>query len=101
MVKQLETRIQPLIQPAILEHEAISGLSSNKPGGMRGRATSVGQDPTSPVGTVEQRSGLNTLLEELSYVHRTLSLHGMDPELITQVFRQVGAVVSQYNDIKC
>lgn len=91
MVKQLETRIQPFIQPAILEHEAITGLSSNKPSGMRGRAASVTQDPQSPVGAGPDagRSSLNALMEELSHVHRTLSLHGMDPELITQVFRQV------------
>ena len=32
----MEEKVQPLIVPSILEHEAIAGLSGNKPGGMRG-----------------------------------------------------------------
>ena len=32
----MEEKVQPLIVPSILEHEAITGLSGNKPGGMRG-----------------------------------------------------------------
>nr|XP_027236108.1 unconventional myosin-Va-like [Penaeus vannamei] len=41
VIKLMEEKVQPLIVPSILEHEAIAGLSGNKPGGMRGRAGSV------------------------------------------------------------
>ncbi|XP_059483420.1 unconventional myosin-Va isoform X2 [Neocloeon triangulifer] len=85
LMKHLESRVQPLVQPAVLEHEAITGLSSNKPAGMRGRS-----EPLSPVGAAaDGRLGLNSLLDELSFVHRTLVLHGADPEVVTQIFRQL------------
>ena len=75
-----------MIVPAILEHEAISGLSGQKPGGMRGRASSVVREPESPV---DVQKALDCLLQELSAFHRSLGFHGVDPELIIQVFRQV------------
>jgi myosin-5 len=75
-----------MIVPAILEHEAISGLSGQKPGGMRGRASSVVREPESPV---DVQKALDSLLQELSAFHRSLGFHGVDPELIIQVFRQV------------
>jgi myosin-5 len=79
-----------MIVPAILEHEAISGLSGQKPGGMRGRASSVVREPESPV---DVQKALDTLLQELSAFHRSLGFHGVDPELIVQVFRQVSSYV--------
>ena len=78
-----------MIVPAILEHEAISGLSGQKPGGMRGRASSVVREPESPV---DVQKALDSLLKELSAFHRSLGFHGVDPELIIQVFRQVSCV---------
>lgn len=78
-----------MIVPAILEHEAISGLSGQKPGGMRGRASSVVREPESPV---DVQKALDSLLQELTAFHRSLGFHGVDPELIIQVFRQVSYV---------
>lgn len=86
VIRHLEEKVQPMIVPAILEHEAILGLSGQKPGGMRGRASSVVREPESPV---DVQKALDTLLQELSAFHRSLGFHGVDPELITQVFRQV------------
>jgi myosin-5 len=86
VIRHLEERVQPMIVPAILEHEAIMGLSGQKPGGMRGRASSVVREPESPV---DVQKAMDTLLQELSAFHRTLGFHGVDPELIIQVFRQV------------
>jgi myosin V len=84
-MRHLEARVQPLVQPAVLEHEAITGLSAQRPAGMRGRS-----DPLSPVGAApDGRLGLNSLLDELKFVHRTLALHGTDPEVINQIFRQL------------
>jgi len=86
VIRHLEERVQPMIVPAILEHEAISGLSGQKPGGMRGRASSVVREPESPV---DVQKALDSLLQELSAFHRSLGFHGVDPELIIQVFRQL------------
>ncbi|KAK4298028.1 hypothetical protein Pmani_029590 [Petrolisthes manimaculis] len=86
VIKLMEEKVQPLIVPSILEHEAIAGLSGNKPGGMRGRAGSLAREPESPV---EPQKALDLLLKEMTQFYRTLAMFGTDPELITQVFRQI------------
>lgn len=75
----MEEKVQTKAVAAILEHEAISGLSSGK----RGRAASVIEAPT------EVQDSLNSLLQDLTSFHRILVMHGVDHELIIQVFRQV------------
>nr|XP_045614507.1 unconventional myosin-Va-like isoform X4 [Procambarus clarkii] len=86
VIKLMEEKVQPLIVPSILEHEAIAGLSGNKPGGMRGRAGSLARELESPV---EPQKALDLLLKEMTQFYRTLAMFGTDPELITQVFRQI------------
>ncbi|XP_045101361.1 unconventional myosin-Va-like isoform X4 [Portunus trituberculatus] len=86
VIKLMEEKVQPLIVPSILEHEAIAGLSGNKPGGMRGRTGSVARELESPV---EPQKALDLLLKEMTQFYRTLAMFGTDPELITQVFRQI------------
>ncbi|XP_014602848.1 PREDICTED: unconventional myosin-Va isoform X1 [Polistes canadensis] len=81
IVTTLKERIQAFTVPALLEHEAISGLNSNKPG--RPRSSSMGEEPDS----TQQK--LEKLLDELSSVHKTLLYHGVDPEIITQLFKQL------------
>ncbi|XP_015604628.1 unconventional myosin-Va isoform X2 [Cephus cinctus] len=81
IVTNLKERIQALTVPALLEHEAISGLNSNKSG--RPRSSSMGEEPES----TQQK--LNKLLDELSSVHKILQYHGVDPEIVTQLFKQL------------
>ncbi|KAK2576101.1 hypothetical protein KPH14_007435 [Odynerus spinipes] len=81
IVTTLKERIQAFTVPALLEHEAISGLNSNKPG--RPRSSSMGEEPDS----TQQK--LDKLLDELSAVYKTLQYHGVDPEIITQLFKQL------------
>ncbi|KAG8180737.1 hypothetical protein JTE90_004694 [Oedothorax gibbosus] len=87
VIKILEERVQPLIVPAILEHEAIPGISGNKPGGMRHRSSSVAREPDSP--SFDPQAALDGLLKELGAFYKVLSIHGVDPELITQVYKQL------------
>ncbi|XP_034943437.1 unconventional myosin-Va isoform X2 [Chelonus insularis] len=77
----LKERIQALTVPALLEHEAITGLNSNKTG--RPRSSSMGEEPES----TQQK--LNKLLDELGAIHKTLQFHGVDSEIIVQVFKQL------------
>ncbi|XP_023232737.1 unconventional myosin-Va-like [Centruroides sculpturatus] len=81
----MEEKVQPLIVPAILEHEAIPGISS-KPSGMRGRSCSAAREIES---FIEPQKALAMLLEELNSVFVILSVHGVDPELTSQVFKQL------------
>lgn len=81
IVTRLKERIQALTVPALLEHEAISGLSSNNTG--RARSSSVGEQRES----TQQK--LDKLLSELSSVNKALQYHGVDPEIIVQLFKQL------------
>ncbi|XP_043283609.1 unconventional myosin-Va isoform X3 [Venturia canescens] len=81
IVTHLKERIQALTVPALLEHEAISGLNSKEPG--RARSSSVGEEKKS----TQQK--LEKLMDELTAVHKTLQYHGVDPEIVTQLFKQL------------
>lgn len=83
VIRYMEEKLQQKAVPAILENEAI-GLSTGK----RGRTSSVSEAP------VTEQKALDSLMQELTGFHRTLSLHGVDQELIVQVFKQVSVVVS-------
>ncbi|XP_054279391.1 unconventional myosin-Va isoform X2 [Macrosteles quadrilineatus] len=80
VIRYMEQKLQHKAVPAILEHEAITGLSN----GMRGRAASV-----SDAAPIPAQQALDSLLQELTGFHRTLILHGVDQEIIVQVFRQI------------
>lgn len=86
VIKIMETKVQRLIVPAVLEHEAIPGISGNKPLGMRGRSSSIARELENPV---DPQVALDSLLKELTAFYRVLSLHGVDPELLSQVFKQL------------
>ncbi|XP_032683179.1 unconventional myosin-Va isoform X3 [Odontomachus brunneus] len=81
IVTGLKERIQPLTVPALLEHEAISVPQSDKTG--RPRSSSMGGEPDS----TQQK--LDKLLDELTSVHKTLQYHGVDPEIVMQLFKQL------------
>ncbi|KAK3095804.1 hypothetical protein FSP39_019412 [Pinctada imbricata] len=81
MIKQMEETLQPMVVPAVLEHEAIAGLSAAKPSGMRGRSSST---------TDEVRElSLDSLMKTLNKYSQVLNSHAVDPELTKQIFRQI------------
>lgn len=80
IITQLKERVQPLTVPALLEHEAITGLDGHS---SRPRSCSVGQEPD----FTQQK--LNSLLEELTTVQKQLQYHGVDPEIVVQIFKQL------------
>ncbi|XP_020287438.1 unconventional myosin-Va isoform X2 [Pseudomyrmex gracilis] len=80
LVTNLKERIQALTVPALLEHEAIP-VPIDKTG--RPRSSSVGGEPDS----TQQK--LDKLLDELTLVHKTLQFHGVDPEVVMQLFKQL------------
>lgn len=83
VIKLMEESIQPLVVPSILENEAIPGLTNNKPT-MNGRKSSSSEDSPD-----EPKKALDLLLKELTNFYTTLAAFGTDPELVTQVFRQL------------
>jgi len=62
----------------MLENETIQGVLGSKPSGLRKRSTSFPEEAVT----------LEVLLQRLSYLHTTMSQHGVDLELIKQVVKQ-------------
>ncbi|XP_049955335.1 unconventional myosin-Va-like [Schistocerca serialis cubense] len=81
----IQEKIQPLVVPAILEHEEISGLTSQIASGKRGRAVLSSWDSEPFLGV---QKSLDALLQELNYIYKIMGNHGVDPELTVQIFRQ-------------
>ncbi|XP_066902208.1 LOW QUALITY PROTEIN: unconventional myosin-Va [Halyomorpha halys] len=80
VMRKMEKTIQPIAVAAILEHEAIPGLTSS---GTRARSGSTASSqPT-------VKKAMDDLLSILTMFHRTLTVHGVDPELFSQFFRQL------------
>jgi len=88
ITKVIEEEIQTYIVVAILEHEGIGGLSGDKPRPMRGRAGSTGNDLDNPT-HVDPKEALDRLLVCFTKFHDVLKKHGLDPEIISQIFRQI------------
>ncbi|BFZ14098.1 hypothetical protein BsWGS_17137 [Bradybaena similaris] len=86
LIKLMEELIQPNIVPAILEHEAIAGLTASKPSGLRGRASSNARELED--GKDSQHS-LDVLMRTLNSYMKFVKQHAVDPELIKQIFRQL------------
>ncbi|CAH1789350.1 unnamed protein product, partial [Owenia fusiformis] len=85
LIKTMQEKIQPMIVAAILEHEAIAGLSSSKPSGLRQRSSSNARELDDKV----QSYNLDSLLKSLSSYYKVLLAHAVDPELIKQIFKQL------------
>ncbi|XP_021345690.1 unconventional myosin-Va-like isoform X3 [Mizuhopecten yessoensis] len=84
LIKLMEETIQPMIVAAVLEHEAIAGLTASKPSGMRGRSSSTATDPDN----VKELS-LDSLMKAMNKYSQVLTQHAVDPELVKQIFRQL------------
>jgi len=85
LIKQSEERIQPLIVPAILEYEGLasSGLYTQP----KQRSASVTED--NPVPPSPTDKPVDSLVKELSYLHKILLLHVVEADLISQIFKQL------------
>jgi myosin-5 len=88
IAKVMEEEVQPGLVVALLEHEGIGGLSGDKPRPMRGRAGSTGTDLDTP-SHLDPKEALDALLQQLTKFHLVLQKHGLDPEIISQIFRQM------------
>ncbi|KAK9511427.1 hypothetical protein O3M35_000087 [Rhynocoris fuscipes] len=82
LLKKMCNSVQPYAVAAILEHEAISGLTSSVPN--RTRSSSVSQ-----VQSTNGFSVIDQLLELLTSFLRSLHQHGVDPHLPAQFFIKI------------
>ncbi|XP_046869824.1 unconventional myosin-Vb-like [Hypomesus transpacificus] len=83
-----ESRLQPIIVPAMLETETIPGLSASglKPGGSRKRA---GSDPRAAAGGGADAPSMAAVLRALAGLHSALFRQDLPPSLLGQAFHQL------------
>ena len=95
MTKLMEEEIQPILVPAVLEHEGIASISGGeKP---RSRLTSGGDNNLDSPAHVDPKEALDKLLRVLTFFHSTLIKHGLDPEIISQIFKQASLKTQKYD----
>uniref|UniRef100_A0A8C5JP71 Myosin VA n=1 Tax=Junco hyemalis TaxID=40217 RepID=A0A8C5JP71_JUNHY len=68
----------------MLEHETIQGVSGVKPTGLRKRTSSIADEGTYT---------LDSIIRQLNSFHSVMCQHGMDPELIKQVVKQMFYII--------
>ena len=83
LIKQMQETVHQMIVPAVLEHEAIAGLTASKPSGMRGRSSSNATE------LEDKELSLDSLMKAMNKFSQILAQHAVDPELIKQIFRQL------------
>nr|XP_046231871.1 unconventional myosin-Vb isoform X3 [Scatophagus argus] len=84
LIKVAEGIIQPMIVSAMLESESIPSLAGVKPMGYRNRSSSMDTDAGGPSSYT-----LEALIRQLGQFHSTMRDHGLDPEIVGQVVRQL------------
>ncbi|XP_037548459.1 unconventional myosin-Vb [Nematolebias whitei] len=84
LIKVAEGNIQPMIVSAMLESESIPSLAGVKPMGYRNRSSSLDTDADGPTSYT-----LQTLIRQLSQFNSIMRDHGLDPEIVGQVVRQL------------
>uniref|UniRef100_A0A3Q3BIG0 Myosin VB n=1 Tax=Kryptolebias marmoratus TaxID=37003 RepID=A0A3Q3BIG0_KRYMA len=84
LIKVAEGIIQPMIVSAMLESESIPSLAGVKPMGYRNRSSSLDTDADGPTSYT-----LQALIRQLSQFHAIMRDHGLDPEIVDQVVRQL------------
>ena len=89
ITKVMEEEIQPVLVIALLEHEGIQGIHERPRQGHRQRTGSQDNNLDGAPGHVDPKEALDQLLTLLTKFHMTLQKHGLDPEIISQIFRQI------------
>ncbi|KAM9734447.1 unconventional myosin-Vb [Menidia menidia] len=84
LVRVAEAIIQPMIVSAMLESESIPSLAGVKPMGYRHRSSSMDTDAERPPAHT-----LPALIRTLARFHATMRDHGLDPEIVGQLIRQL------------
>ncbi|XP_076613933.1 unconventional myosin-Vb isoform X2 [Chaetodon auriga] len=84
LIKVAEGIIQPMIVSAMLESESIPSLAGVKPMGYRNRSSSMDTDGGGPSSYT-----LEALIRQLGQFHAIMRDHGLDPEIVGQVVRQL------------
>ena len=88
----LEEEIQPILVPATLEHEGISGIGelTNQSAGNKSLPYDNGGGQSGdPKQQINPQEALDRMLRLLTRFHAVFSKHCLDPEVISLIFKQL------------
>ncbi|XP_069784734.1 unconventional myosin-Vb-like [Narcine bancroftii] len=85
LIKAAEGKLQQMIVPGMLENNVIKSKSA-RPAAYRKKMEALPADITSYT--------LKSILQQLSSFHCILSKHGLHPEILKQVFRQIYYIIA-------
>ena len=99
LIRIIEEKIQSYIITAVLENEAIHGISQSKPVGMRNRTSSSNENlrgkgaaappPAAAPGGKNSSQSLDALMRCLTQYLKMMTVHGVDAVIIHQVYKQI------------
>lgn len=91
IIKDFEKKLNPIIVKAMLEYESLPGVTdATKPSGLRSIA--FGNDSTGVKG--KEHFTIEYLLKKLTEFLNVLNSHGVDPEIVSQIFKQLFFFIS-------
>ena len=98
IIKDCQKKLNPMIVPAMLEHESLPGISPVDRSGARSTAA-AGGDSSSSLSSAGSGNGgrssnserftIESLSKKLNEFLQMFNSHGVDPELVNQIFRQL------------
>jgi len=86
VTKLMEEEVQPLLVPAIIEHEGIGCITGGT--GEKNNKPSAGSEGDQGV-YIDPLEALNKLLHLLNRFHTIFQKHGLDSQLISRIFREI------------
>jgi myosin-5 len=83
IIKDFEKKLNPIIVAAMLEHESLAGISDQpiKPSGLRSSGFQENKN--------SERYTIDSLIKKLTEFLNILNSHGVDPEIVNQIFKQL------------
>ena len=86
IIKDFNKKLTPIIVSAMLEHDSLQGMNDSKAGA--NRSGTLGSPGASEAKKAE-RFTIETLIKKLNEFLGILNSHGVDPEIVNQIFKHV------------
>ena len=89
IIKDFEKRLSPIIVKAMLEHVSLPGIAEAGGGGKPSGTRSSGFNTSTVDLKGSEAYTIDSLIKKLGEFLNILNSHGVDPEIVNQIFKQV------------
>jgi myosin-5 len=88
IIKDFEKKLNPIIVPAMLEHESLPGINESSKLNSTINNKSLNNSKDEANKSIE-KSTIDSLIKKLNEFLKILNSHGIDPEIVNQIFKQI------------